>query len=179
MITLIIFILNAGMFYLINMQNPDQLMSLAFSQKNIHDPFVWITSVFIHASIGHIAMNMIFFLQIGFGVEKAVGFIRYLWLYALSAIGANIAIMLYIQNIDPNVVVVGASGAIFGIFAYAAVLTRDMARFLAEVIGYHAIVYMMDMPIAWYAHAGGMVIGLLLGLMGYGMNVKREETSTI
>lgn len=82
------------------------------------------TSLFVHADIWHILMNMFIFLLIGIPFEQRVGAPRFAAIYLLTGVGGTLTFCLFHWN--SGVMLVGASGAIFGIFgAFAALYPRD------------------------------------------------------
>jgi membrane associated rhomboid family serine protease len=70
-----------------------------------------ITSAFLHASIIHIAFNMLALWWIGAPVEQYLGRARYIGLYLAAGLAGSAGALVF----SPNAVTVGASGAIFGI----------------------------------------------------------------
>ena len=74
-----------------------------------------ITSMFLQFNLVHLITNMITLYYLGIMVEKYLGHFKYLFLYFGSGLVANL-FSLYFQNVDA--VSAGASGAIFGIFAF-------------------------------------------------------------
>lgn len=174
MFTFAIIAINVAVFYFLNIQHPELISTYGLSPETLHSPYSWFTNVFVHGNIVHIGMNMLLFAQIGFILEQRIGSLNFLALYAISAVGGDIASYLYITTMHANVVVIGASGAIFGVFAYVALFTRNFQQFLYEAIGYHVIVFITHMPIAWYAHLGGAILGVLVFMFGLG----RQSQST-
>ncbi len=73
-----------------------------------------VSSMFLHFGILHLAVNMFSLYSLGSSLEPKVGSVRFLFVYFLCGIGANIASLLF------NVYVpsAGASGAIFGLYGY-------------------------------------------------------------
>ena len=82
-----------------------------------------LTATFLHANVLHIAMNMLALIIIGPYLERLLGWWRYLSVYLLGALGGSVAIYLFGARFSP---VVGASGAIFGLFAAALVFVREL-----------------------------------------------------
>ena len=70
-----------------------------------------ITSAFLHASVIHIAFNMLALWWLGAPVEMALGRVRFLGLYLVSGLAGAAGALIA----NPNAVTVGASGAIFGL----------------------------------------------------------------
>ena len=80
-----------------------------------------ITAAFLHASMIHIAMNMLALWWFGAALEQALGRGRFLLLYFVSGLAGSAGALL----VSPQSVTVGASGAIFGIMGAAFVLERQ------------------------------------------------------
>jgi membrane associated rhomboid family serine protease len=72
-----------------------------------------ITSAFLHASLLHIASNMLALIFVGPALEQLLGRWRFAAVYLLSALGGGVAIYAFGNEFTPTV---GASGAIFGLF---------------------------------------------------------------
>ncbi len=90
-------------------------------------PLTLLTSLFLHAGWLHLALNLTFLLWVGRNVEIAIGRARFILLYALSGLVGG----LLQVAVEPHSVaqVVGASGAIAGVFgAYAVLFSRSQAR---------------------------------------------------
>ena len=132
-----------------------------------------ITSAFLHLNPLHLAFNMWALWNVGRLVERMAGNIGFVLLYAVSAIGGNIASLAW----HPHVVSGGASGAIFGICGalIAYVFTRkdtvpaeilsqlksSMGGFLVYNIAFGFMVPGIDNA----AHLGGLTSGFLFGLL--------------
>src|SRR5260370_6907366 len=69
--------------------------------------------MFLHASIEHIALNMLSLYFVGVVTEQLFGHWRFALIYFVSGIVAGVAPFLLSP---PNQAALGASGAIFGIF---------------------------------------------------------------
>ncbi|MGE5637891.1 MAG: rhomboid family intramembrane serine protease [Chloroflexota bacterium] len=89
---------------------------LAFSTTNLLNGRVWtlITTLFIHATILHLAGNMIFLFVFGNALEKEVGAAK---TYLAFFVGGVFASLLGIFFYNPNVLLIGASAAIFTLTA--------------------------------------------------------------
>jgi len=85
-------------------------------------PMQWLTSVFVHGSFSHIAGNMLFLWVFGLVVEGKVGWRRFLACYLVAGVGES---MLYqgthLRSVGPPFFAGGASAAIFGLMAMAAI----------------------------------------------------------
>ena len=120
--------------------------------------------MFIHAGIAHIAFNLFALAYLGGYAEKAIGAPRYVLIYFSSGIVAALfhgAIASYILN-NGNVVLIGASGAISGVFGIAAVAGNTRAYYwLVLQIVFAVIGSISALPIAFTAHVGGFIAGVL------------------
>lgn len=153
------------------------------------DPVAYVTvltSMFMHGSVLHVLGNLWFLKIFGDNVEDAVDRGRFVLLYLLAGIAAALA--QYLAAPGSTVPMLGASGAIGGVLgAYAVLYPR--ARVMAFVPG---LFYMLEVPalvflglwfvlqlfsglgsvglnqtggVAYWAHIGGFVAGLVLGLV--------------
>ena len=80
-------------------------------------PFSLISYSFIHAGWPHLVINSVWLMAFGSVVTRRVGTIRFLILFALSAIGA--ALFHFVTHMSDVMPVIGASGAVSGIMAAA------------------------------------------------------------
>lgn len=127
-------------------------------------PWTMISSLFVHASLIHIAFNMYSLFILGPEMERLVGRVRFAVLFLLSGFAGSVAVLL----INPNVFVVGASGAIFGLFGAYFVVVRHLggnSRQLMIVILINVVIGFVVPQIAWQAHLGGLAIGALVALV--------------
>lgn len=123
-------------------------------------PWRFLTAAFLHGSLFHIALNMYVLYLTGPYLEQALGRWRFTVLYLVSALGGSVGYLLLYRPGDPGTV--GASGAVFGLFAAMLVLQRRMRlplRQTAVVIGINAVLGFLIPGIAWQAHLGGLVTG--------------------
>ena len=123
------------------------------------------TSMFIHANIAHIAFNLFALVYLGGYAERAIGIPRYILVYFMSGIAAALfhgVIASHILN-NGDVVLIGASGAISGVLGIAAVSGNTRAYYwLALQIVFAVIGSVSALPIAFTAHVGGFIAGVLI-----------------
>ncbi|MFY1677878.1 MULTISPECIES: rhomboid family intramembrane serine protease [unclassified Streptomyces] len=122
-----------------------------------------LTSIFTHEAIWHIAFNMLGLWWLGGPLEAALGRVRYLALYLLSGLAGSALTYLLSGPTDASL---GASGAIFGLFGATAVLMRRLDYDMRPVLALLAINLVFTFTwgnIAWQAHIGGLVAGLVIG----------------
>lgn len=142
-----------------------------------------VTALFLHATPGHLVANMLMLLVIGRPVEWVLGRLRLLVLYLAAGVVGSVAQTL----VDPQsmVPVIGASGAIAGLFgAYALMFSRERVksrriagamvdgaalRALWIVATWIALQLLVQLGlggmamIAIWAHIAGFITGLILG----------------
>ncbi|XAS67478.1 rhomboid family intramembrane serine protease [Micrococcaceae bacterium Sec5.7] len=133
----------------------------------VFEPWRMITAAFLHSPgfILHIVLNMYTLWIFGQALEPLLGRIRFLGIYLLSAFGGSVGYLLltpaYIPG-QPLAGVVGASGAIFGLFGAMLVVQRHRGgdtRQLWVLIAINGVIGFMIPQIAWQAHLGGLVTG--------------------
>lgn len=134
------------------------------------EPWRFVTAAFLHQTgfLPHILFNMLILWQLGPVLEQQLGRARFLALYLLSAVGGSVG---YLALADPTdlgswrTAVVGASGAVFGLFGALMVLNRRMGtdnRGILTLIGINAVIgFVPGLNIAWQAHLGGLLTGAL------------------
>lgn len=122
-----------------------------------------LTVMFLHGSYIHILFNMLSLWWIGGPLEAALGRARYLALYFVSGLAGSALTYLVAAPNQPSL---GASGAIFGLFGATAVLMRRLNYDMRPVIALLVINLIFTFGwsnIAWQAHIGGLVGGVVVG----------------
>ena len=144
--------------------------------------YLWsiITAMFLHANIMHLLGNMIGLFLVGVFVETRIGRKKFVLLYFLVGIIANIIYFMF--NEHSATPLIGASGAIFGLAAANLVLdfyrTKSdkvphlfgvtfgglSTRFIVFtfLIQIEAIAFSTNSNIAYLCHIGGFIAGLIL-----------------
>jgi len=135
----------------------------------------FVTYMFLHGSIGHLIINMFILFMFGVVIERAVGAKWFVIFFIVSGIGS--ALFHLLLSGQSLVIMLGASGSIFGILAAFAFMFPDMRLFvfplpvpvkaIYAVIGIAAFELIIGltgiMPeIANFGHLGGLVTGVLL-----------------
>ena len=132
-------------------------------------PWTIVTSMFMHAGFGHIFVNMFTLYFFGGSVSRLLGDGRFLIVYFGGGILGSILFMLLAP---PFSIAIGASGAVFALGGALAVMRPKMRVFVfpiplpiplwIAVIGGFLILSFFPY-VAWQAHLGGLVFGLILG----------------
>lgn len=125
------------------------------------EPWRMVTAAFLHSqgSFLHIAFNMYALYILGKVLEPAMGRARFLALYLISAVGGSVGVLLLSSPMQP---VVGASGAVFGLFGALFIVQRRRGgdvRQIVVLIAINAAVGFLVPNIAWQAHLGGLLAG--------------------
>ena len=137
--------------------------------------------IFLHASVLHLAGNMLALWVFGNNIEDSMGHLRYPVFFILCGVAG--ALCEGVLSASPTVPVIGASGAVSGVMG-AYLLLHPRARVLVLVafrvpvlvpasifvglsIGLDLISALVPDPeseilIAWWAHIGGFAAGALL-----------------
>jgi membrane associated rhomboid family serine protease len=119
-----------------------------------------ITAAFLHASLIHLAMNMLILWIVGAPVEQAIGRGRFLALYVVSGLAGSAGALL----LSPDAITVGASGAIFGILGAALVLEAQRNYVLGgQAFGLIAFNLIITFAFSSYISVGGHLGGLVGG----------------
>ncbi|MDA8345912.1 MAG: rhomboid family intramembrane serine protease [Thermaerobacter sp.] len=131
------------------------------------------TAMFLHFGWIHILLNGWSLYVMGQLVEPALGTRNYLFVYVLAGIlGGLLSLALY----PLNVVMVGASGAIFGLLGATAVIalhsggqTRSyLMRWLVSILVLNLGFDFLQPGIGVWDHVGGLVGGFLAAYVVYG-----------
>jgi membrane associated rhomboid family serine protease len=143
-----------------------------------------VTYSFLHGSWTHVGMNAVWLLAFGAPVARRVGTARFLLLYAVAGFGgAGLHLILHWGELTP---ILGASACVAGLtgamvrFAFrrfraagdvtgplADLSDRNVIMFVAVWLGLNLVTGLLSYiegagpPIAWEAHVGGFIVGLI------------------
>jgi len=125
-----------------------------------------VTGGFLHAGLLHIGFNMFALYIVGRVLEPAIGTPRFLALYFASLLAGSFGALLLTGPFEPTI---GASGAIFGLFAATGILARGRGmNTLANEIGFLIVINLLftfSIPhISIGGHLGGLVGGAICAL---------------
>jgi len=132
---------------------------------NLAQPWRFVTAVFLHGSILHIAFNMWVLMDIGPQIEELYGSARYLFVYILTGIGG------YVLSSLMGKFSVGGSGALLGLIGVMLAMTMGSQSAAMQMLRSQLIKWLIYIAI-WglvfqgidnYAHLGGFASGFVLG----------------
>ncbi|MDR5699279.1 rhomboid family intramembrane serine protease [Agromyces aerolatus] len=140
----------------------------AYSIPGYLEPWRMLTTVFVHSTSlpFHVLLNMYTLWIFGQLLEGLLGRWRFLALYLIAGFGGSVGVLWLA---DPNVPVVGASGAIFGLMGAFLVIQRRLGGQTTQLfvlLGINLVIgFVPGWNIAWQAHLGGLVVGALVGFI--------------
>jgi rhomboid protease GluP len=120
------------------------------------------SSMFIHASIVHLAGNMLFLVIFGLRGEEMFSFPEFIAIYILGGLAGNVLSLI----LGPDLVSVGASGAIFALFGACAIYARrsiGQSVMGAIIFGFFLLIISTGENVNILAHVGGLLAGLAMG----------------
>jgi membrane associated rhomboid family serine protease len=139
------------------------------------EPWRLLTVALVHGSFFHVGLNMLALWMIGRSLEPLLGRWRFLTLYLLSALGGSVAVTL-LSFLTP---VVGASGAIFGLFGALLVIGRHIGANIAGIaiiLGVNLVIgFLPGFNVSWQAHIGGLLVGLLVAFIYTRTRARRQR----
>ncbi len=147
------------------------------------DLFTLFTSMFLHGDIYHLLGNMLFLWIFADNVEAVIGNMRFFVFYLLGGLAAH-ALHIYFNYGSP-IPTVGASGALSAVLgAYLVMFPTSRIKLLFIIFPFRlpAVIFLglwfwmqwqsgiaalqntTGTGVAWWAHIGGFVFGMALGL---------------
>jgi rhomboid protease GluP len=142
-----------------------------------------LSSMFIHSNLAHIVFNLAALAYIGIYSERSIGTAKYVVVYLLSGICAALfhgAIASYVLD-SGQTLLIGASGAISGVLGIAAAIGNRRAYYwLIIQVVFAFIGSVTSIPIAFTAHIGGFLAGVVLTkLIVSGELSRKREASRV
>jgi membrane associated rhomboid family serine protease len=156
-----------------------------YPQNLVPIPMTIITAMFMHGGWLHLLSNMLYLWIFGDNIEDILGHVKYLFFYLICGISATLVHGFI--NINSQIPTLGASGAIAGVLgAYMFLFPRSRIKTLiilfifiqiihipaVIILGYWILIQILSGfaeygsqaggGIAWFAHIGGFVSGLIL-----------------
>jgi membrane associated rhomboid family serine protease len=158
-------------------------------------PPLWtlLTSMFLHGSLFHLAGNMLYLWIFGNNIEDRLGPVRFVLFYLASGVAAALTHILFQPG--SRVPMIGASGAIAGVLgAYMVLYPHARVKVFVFLILYIDVIpipaglvlglwFVMQLlnvglggGVAWFAHIGGFLTGILLLRLALGKGFRRYST---
>lgn len=158
--------------FIVTFIRPELIGWLGLSRLSF--PAYWwtiVTNLFVHDGIWHILANMLTLYFFGSYLTRLAGDRNFLIVYFLGGILGNVVYLLLGPLLS---IAVGASGAVFAVAGALTVLRPKLTVFIIPipvpiplwiaVIGGFLLLSFMP-GVAWQAHLGGLVVGLVAGLL--------------
>lgn len=120
-----------------------------------------LTVALTHGGLLHLFFNMYALLILGNSLEAAIGRSKFLAIFLIAQIGASFASIFFSPI---NVVSVGASGAIFGLFGAMVVVSKRFGLEVKQIyviVGINFAIGFIFPGIDWHAHLGGLIAGFI------------------
>lgn len=163
---------------------------------NGQDYFTLFTSMFLHGGWAHIIGNMLFLWIFADNIEATIGNVRFLIFYLLGGLAAHAGHIYF--NMDSSIVTVGASGAISAVMgAYLVMFPSSRIKMLFLIFPFRIPAFLflgfwvweqfmglgqIDTSgqadtggVAWWAHIGGFVFGVIAGIYYRSAGFMRKE----
>jgi membrane associated rhomboid family serine protease len=152
------------------------LDEVAFMPEDLRHPtsyYTILTSMYAHASLGHIVFNVLALIFIGIFLEQSIGTRAFMVIYFVAGL-AGTFVFAAVNWSTPYVGAVGASGAISGILGAAARLYPNQRFSLMGLIPMplwtltilfvfiQLLIALSSSNISWEAHMGGLAAGLII-----------------
>jgi membrane associated rhomboid family serine protease len=162
----------------------------------IGEPWLLVTSAFLHANLMHVAFNGLLLWQLGHMLEPVLGHARFAALYAAGLAGGGLGVVLlswvatlagaqgnqFIGTVlggNPFQLTIGASGAVFGLMGAAMVGLRNRGinpwrTSIGSLVALNLVITFVIPNISVGGHLGGLLGGVLAGKLLF---VDRERAS--
>lgn len=180
LVTYVLMAINIAVFVWVTAKNPDSLggrggitkeqfdlgLNSFFFRNGQNDWYRLITAGFLHFGIIHIAFNMLLLYQLGQLLERSLDRVKFGLLYFAGLLGGSLGVLVA----DSNGIAGGASGAVFGLMAAAAVgMQRQGVNVFSTGIGTTLLLNLFitfAIPgISIGGHLGGAAAGAICGFL--------------
>ncbi|KAI5055653.1 hypothetical protein GOP47_0029174 [Adiantum capillus-veneris] len=130
-----------------------------------------LSSMWLHAGLFHLFVNMLGLLSIGIRLELAFGFAKIVLIYILGGFGGSLVSALFIKD---GIISVGASGALFGLLgSMVSEFIMNWAVYTNKFLHLSKLVFLVIINVGFgfmpfvdnFAHIGGTLAGFLLGMI--------------
>jgi membrane associated rhomboid family serine protease len=141
-----------------------------------HQYWRLLTSGFLHASLIHIALNMLSLYFVGRVLEPGIGRTNFVAIYLASLLAGSFGALLF----QPDSPTLGASAAIFGVFGALIVVARARgiplwSSGLGPVLAINLVFTLTVSQISVGGHLGGLVAGFVCGWLVVEFHEQRRQ----
>ncbi len=155
--------------YFVQLAVPGFTNSFILDSHFSYEAWRFVTSIFLHGSLGHLLLNIFALALFGTILESLIGGKRFLLVFFASGIIANLVSINYYP------LSLGASGAIYGVLGTLVILRPMLAvwvygfpmpMFIAGIVWIAAdsIGIFIPSDVGHIAHLVGIAVGLVLGI---------------
>jgi membrane associated rhomboid family serine protease len=159
--------------FIITLARPQEVINLLGLTPALlsQQPWTIISSMFVHGGPWHVLFNMIALYFLGSFLIRVAGEKAFLAVFVLGGLAGNI---LFALLADPFSTGVGASGGIFALAGALAIIVPRVPVFIffipIPMPLWIAVIILLLLSfvfsdIAWEAHVGGLLLGLIAGLI--------------
>jgi membrane associated rhomboid family serine protease len=149
------------------------------------EPWLLVTSAFLHANLMHVAFNGLLLWQLGHMLEPTLGHVRFAALYVAGLAGGGLGVVLLswvttlagahgtqflgtVLGGNPFQLTIGASGAVFGLMGAAMVGLRNRGinpwrTSIGSLVVLNLVITFLIPNISVGGHLGGLLGGVLAG----------------
>ena len=162
------------------------------------DLYPFFTSMFIHGNWTHLISNMWILWLFGDNIEDMLGHLRFILFYLLCGFFAMLSHFIFYSNsfipaIGASGAIAGVMGAYFVLFPYSRIITFVPVLFMPLFVRIPALIYLAvwfliqlyngavssvlggrGSGVAWWAHIGGFLSGILLLKLLYTRRYRRS-----
>jgi len=153
---------------------PDAIGSILQFDPSHLQLWMFVTSIFVHASFPLIAFNAVGLIMFGPALERRLGEVHFLALFLLAGIAGNVVYYAAIlAGMTDSTVVLGVSGAVYGILGALCTLDSKLPVFSflpsLNIMYATAIWFIAETALGYldptsgfasFAHIGGLGLGL-------------------
>ena len=163
----ILIILNIAVF-LITKDNHSASLIYGMNTYFLENRLFWqpITSMFMHGNFTHLFMNMAVLFQFGVILQREIGTFRFIMLYMIGGVLTSLFSLAFMSFVGLDHTLVGASGALSVLIGFMALKDKNLrAGLVIAILLISFVPLLIGMPVAWYAHIIGFIIGWLVALV--------------
>ena len=181
--TVMLIVINMGIFFLLSFLGDTENAVFMVKYGAMYPPLIFedsqyyrlISCIFLHFGIDHLMNNMVMLGALGWNLEPETGRFKFLLIYFVSGIGANLLSLASDFWTGSLAVSAGASGAIFGLLgALLWVVIRNKGRVgrltkrgMLFMVLFSLYVGFTSAGVDNAAHVGGLICGFLAAVLLY------------